>query len=86
MKIDNDKIIFVDDEGNRTELKIYFTWKNEKRNKTYVFFYDELMPTELIAGIIEDDGTISDVEDDDEFDELDKVLEEYENEQSEEKK
>ncbi len=86
MKIDNDKIIFVDDEGNRTELKIYFTWKNEKRNKTYVFFYDELMPTELIAGIIEDDGAISDVEDDDEFDELDKVLEEYENEQSEEKK
>ncbi len=86
MKIDNDKIIFVDDEGNRTELKIYFTWKNEKRNKTYVFFYDELMPTELIAGIIEDDGTISDVEDDDEFDELDQVLEEYESEQSEEKK
>lgn len=86
MKVDNDKIIFVDDEGNKTELKIYFTWKNETRNKTYVFFYDELMPTELIAGVIEDDGTVSDVEDDDEFDELDQVLEDYENQQSEEKK
>ncbi len=80
MKVENDKIVFVDDEGNKTELKIYFTWKNEKRNKNYVFFYDEWTPQELVAGVIEEDGTISDIEDDDEYDELDKILEEYESE------
>lgn len=83
MKIIDDKIIFVDDEGNKTQLQIYFTWKNEERNKNYVFFYDEMMPQELIAGVIEDDGTISDVEDDDEYDELDKILEEYESQNKE---
>lgn len=83
MQISNDKIVFIDDQGNRTELKIYFTWKNEERNKNYVFFYDEMMPQELIAGIIEDDGTISDVEDDEEFDELDKILEEFETQKEE---
>ena len=84
MKIQDDKIIFIDDQGNQTILKVYFTWKNEIRNKTYVFFYDEMMPQELIAGIVEDDGTISDVETDEEFDELDEVLENFEKEQNEE--
>lgn len=87
MKTENDKIIFVDDEGNRTELLIYFTYKSEERNKKYVVFYDPMMPEELIAGIINDDGTISDIEDDDEYDELDKIIVEYEEEhQNSEKK
>ena len=81
MKKENDKIIFVDDEGNKTELLIYFTYKNEARNKNYVIFYDPAMPEELIAGIIENDGTISDIEDDDEYDELDKIIQEYEEDQ-----
>ncbi len=80
MHVDNDKVVFVDDKGNRTELKIYFTWKSNTRDKEYVFFYDEMMPEELIAGIIEKDGTISDVEDDDEYDELEEVIKAYEEE------
>lgn len=78
MKKENDKIIFVDEEGNKTELLIYFTYKSEERNKNYVIFYDPLFPTDLIAGVIEEDGTISDIEDDDEYDELDQIIAEYE--------
>ncbi len=86
MKIIDDKVVFIDDEGNRTELKIYFTYKNQENNRNYVFFYDELMPEELIAGRIEEDGTIQDIESDEEYDELDAILEEYESEQENSKK
>ena len=72
MQKENDKIIFIDEEGNKTELLIYFTYKN------YAIFYDPLFPTDLIAGVIEEDGSISDVEDDEEYDELDRIIAEYE--------
>ena len=78
MKKENDKIIFVDEEGNQTELLIYFTHRCEERNKNYVIFYDPLFPTDLIAGVVEEDGSVSDIEDDDEYDYLDSIIEEYE--------
>lgn len=84
MQVKDNKVVFVDDQGNKTELNIYFTWKNENNNKTYVFFYDDLMPQELIAGIVEEDGSISDIEDDEEYDELDEVLKSYENQKENE--
>ncbi len=77
MKKINDKIVFVDDKGNQTSLTLYFTYHSESNNKTYVFFYDELMPQEIIAGILLDDGTVIDVETDEEYDELDKIVDEY---------
>lgn len=81
MKIKDNKVVFIDDQGNQTVLEIYFTWKNEETNKNYVFFFDDTTG-DLLAGVIEDDGTISDVETDEEYDLLDEVLENFENEQS----
>lgn len=81
MKIKDNKVVFIDDQGNQTALEIYFTWKNEETNKNYVFFFDDTTG-DLLAGVIEDDGTISDVETDEEYDLLDEVLENFENEQS----
>ena len=78
MQKENDKIIFIDEEGNKTELLIYFTYKSKERNKNYAIFYDPLFPTDLLAGVIEEDGSISDVEDDEEYDELDRIIAEYE--------
>ncbi len=78
MKKDDNKIIFVDEEGNKTELEIYFTHHNDMTNKDYVIFFDPIFPTELIAGVVESDGTISDIEDDDEYDYLESIIDEYE--------
>lgn len=80
MKIEDNKIIFIDEDGKQEELQIYFTYHSEKSQKNYVYFYHEETPDELIAGVIEPDGTVSDIETDEEYDELDEVLEEYESE------
>ena len=40
MKKEDNKIIFIDDKGQKTTLNILFTYKNDKRNREYVLFYD----------------------------------------------
>ena len=77
MKKENNKIIFVDDKGQQTELTILFTYKSEERNREYVIFYAESNPDELIAGYLDENNEILDIEDDEEYDELDKVIESY---------
>ena len=39
MKKEDNKIIFVDDKGQKTTLNILFTYKNKERNREYVLFY-----------------------------------------------
>ena len=78
MRLENNKVIFVDDEGKKEELTIYFTYKSKISGKNYIFFYHEDNPDDLIAGVVEADGSISDIETEEEYDELDEVLEEYE--------
>lgn len=77
MKKKNNKIIFVDDKGQQTELTILFTYKSEERNREYVIFYAESNPDELIAGYLDENNEILDIEEDEEYDELDKVIESY---------
>ena len=67
MKKEDNKIIFVDDKGQKTTLNILFTYKNDKRNREYVLFYDEMNPDDIIAGYLSDDNEILDIEDDDEY-------------------
>ena len=74
MKKEDNKIIFVDDKGQKTTLNILFTYKNKERNREYVLFYDEMNPDDIIAGYLSDDNEILDIEDDDEYDELEEVL------------
>lgn len=81
MEKQNDKIIFIDDNGLKTELNILFTYKNEERNREYVLFYDEMNPDEIIAGYLSENNEVLDIEDDDEYDELEKVLASFEEEQ-----
>jgi len=77
MKKENNKIIFVDEQGQQTELNILFTYKSEERNREYVIFYSDLNPDELIAGYLDENNEILDIEEDEEYDELDKVIESY---------
>ena len=81
-QLDN-KIVFTDDQGNQTQLSILFTYKSEERNKFYVFFYADENPEDIIVGYLGENNEICDIEDDEEYDELEEVLisyqEEYEN-------
>ena len=52
MEKKDNKIVFTDDQGKITELKILFTYKSEERNKMYVLFYADENPTEIIAGYL----------------------------------
>ena len=78
---EDNKIIFVDDKGQKTTLNILFTYKNDERNREYVLFYDEMNPDDIIAGYLSDDNEILDIEDDDEYDELEEVLKSFQEEQ-----
>ena len=81
MKKEDNKIIFVDDKGQKTTLNILFTYKNKERNREDVLFYDEMNPDDIIAGYLSDDNEILDIEDDDEYDELEEVLKSFQEEQ-----
>lgn len=80
MERKDNKIVFTDDQGKITELNILFTYKSEERNKMYVLFYADENPTEIIAGYLGENDEIYDIEDDDEYDELDEVLKSYQEE------
>lgn len=80
MERKDNKIVFTDDQGKITELNILFTYKSEERNKMYVLFYADENPTEIIAGYLGENDEIYDIEDDDEYDELEEVLKSYQEE------
>ena len=80
MEKKDNKIVFTDDQGKITELNILFTYKSEERHKMYVLFYADENPTEIIAGYLGENDEIYDIEDDDEYDELEEVLKSYQEE------
>jgi uncharacterized protein YrzB (UPF0473 family) len=67
-------IVMTDETGNQKELTIYFTYHSEKFNKDYVVLYDVNDPDSLIAGIYDNEGNISDIENDEEYDEIEEVI------------
>lgn len=73
-------LVFEDEKGQKHELKVYFTYTSERTEKDYVVFYDEHNPEELLAGVINEDGSVGDIETDEEYEELDEVIESYQNE------
>lgn len=77
MEKKNDKVVFVDEQGRKTELNILFTYLSEEKNRHYVFFYADENPNEILAGYLGENDEILDIEDDEEYDELDEVLESF---------
>ncbi len=71
-----EKIVFVDENGSEFELQILFTYHSENFNKNYVVFFNQ-DNDELLAGVIDEEGNVSDVETDEEYDEIDKQIDLY---------
>lgn len=74
--MEEEKIVFVDENGSEFELQILFTYHSENFNKNYVVFFNQ-DNDELLAGVIDENGNVSDVETDEEYDEIDKQIDLY---------
>lgn len=78
MKMENKKldnhIIITDDEGVEHRYEILFTYDNEDRGVSYVLFYDENTPQEIMAMRYDEQGNLYELESDAEWDEVEEVL------------
>ena len=83
MEIKNEtQMIITDEEGKQHLMQILFTSENEERDAQYVFFYDTEDKEENVmvmryVGELES-GELIPIEDDEEYDELEEVLNAWE--------
>ena len=78
MAIDEEKKIVIEDgDGNEHEMEILFTYHNDERNKDYVFFYDSKDPENVIPMIYDEDHNLFEIEDEEEYDEVEEVFNSY---------
>ena len=80
MEIKNERqMVVTDNEGKEHLMQILFTYDNEERNTSYVFFYDtEDKDEEVIVMRYSEAGELSPIDDDEEYDELEEVLNAWE--------
>ena len=76
MEIKNEKqMIVTDNEGKEHLMQILFTYDNEERGASYVFFYDTEDPNEeVIVMRYFESGELEPIEDDEEYDEVEEVF------------
>lgn len=73
--MDNEKTIIVtDNEGKEHVMEILFTYEHEERKTSYVFFFDPATPENVIAMRYNDDGTLDEILDDEEYEEVEEVF------------
>lgn len=73
----DNQMVITDDQGNEHLMTVLFTYEHEERQKKYVFFFDEADPDNVIAMIYNDEGELFDIEDDDEYAEIEEVFNAY---------
>ena len=83
MEIKNEtQMVITDSEGKEHLMQILFTSENEERDAKYVFFYDtedkeeNVMVMRYVGEL--DQGELIAIEDDEEYDELEEVLNAWE--------
>ena len=80
----NDKqMIITLDNGEEVLLNILFTYENEARKKTYVFVYEDEHEDDVMAYIYDENThSLSEIEDDDEYDVVDEVFNTFMNDEN----
>lgn len=73
-KMEDNKITIIDSDGNEHLMEILFTYENEHRNKKYVFFYEPGNEEEIIVRIYNDEGELFEIDDDEEYGEVEEVF------------
>ena len=72
------QITVIDDKGNEHLMQILFTYENKERGTKYVFIYDEKAPDEVYPMRYNDKNELSEIEDPDEYAEVEEVFNAYE--------
>ena len=72
------QITIVDEQGNEHLMQVLFTYDNEERKTSYVFFYSEENPDEVFTMRYKDNGELEEIEDPDEYAEVEEVFNAYE--------
>ncbi len=75
-KINNILFITASD-GTKMTFRVLFTYHSEKTNMDYAAFYNEADENHLIAYRYDENGTLSALESQEEYDELNRALEQY---------
>ncbi|MBO7614605.1 MAG: DUF1292 domain-containing protein [Bacilli bacterium] len=74
LKNDNEMVV-TDSEGKEHLMHILFTYDNEERGCSYVFFYEVGDNEEnVIAMRYSEDGELEEIDDDEEYDEVEEVF------------
>ena len=72
---DEKQMIVTDNEGKEHLMQILFTYDNEERGTSYVFFYDTEDPNEEVVVMrYLESGELEPIEDDEEYDEVEEVF------------
>ena len=76
MEIKNEKqMVVTDNKGKEHLMQILFTYDNEERKTSYVFFYDtEDKDEEVIVMRYLQSGELEPIDDDEEYDEVEEVF------------
>ena len=74
LKNDNEMVV-TDSEGKEHLMHILFTYDNEERGCSYVFFYEVGDNEENVMVMrYTEDGELEEIDDDEEYDEVDEVF------------
>ncbi|MBN2267863.1 MAG: DUF1292 domain-containing protein [Acholeplasmataceae bacterium] len=77
--LQDNQMIVTDQDGNESVCEILFTHEHEGKNYVVFEFVDthEVSAARYIPGETDDEGSFEDIETDEEWDMLDKVLQSY---------
>ena len=76
----NNVLIFTSESGEQMIFRVLFTYHSDVFNKDYAVFYIENDENHLIAYSFDENKTLSALEKQQEYDELDKALKQYDQE------
>ena len=85
MEIKENQMVVIDDQGNERLVNILLTYHHEERNKDYVLFYEDGNEDEIIAMIYTPEKELIPIEDDEEYEEIEEVLNSFDEDEEEEK-
>ena len=78
----NNILFFTGKDGSQMVFRVLFTFYSEVFKKDYAVFYNEKDENNLIAYSFDDTNTLSAIQTDEEYAELEKALQRYDEEQA----
>lgn len=78
----NNILFFTGKDGSQMVFRVLFTFYSEVFKKDYAVFYNEQDENNLIAYSFDDTNTLSAIQTDEEYAELEKALQRYDEEQA----